>query len=420
MLTFDVYIIIVALSSLVILSYIFSLISARTRIPTVIMLLALGVGIRELLLYLDSYRAIPLDVIQFFGVLGLILILLEAGLDLKISRKKLPLISSAAASSLFVLSLSVIGIAAVVHYMLNQDWSTSLVYAVPLAVISSTIVASSIDHLSEEKREFLTYESSLSDIIGILLFNFLIAKQAFSIGLLAINIFSIVIAIVVSIVVSIILVMLLAKANVKVKAFLIFAVLLLIYSLGHLWHLPALLVVLIFGLTINNWREIKINSIKNLLPLESVQTAAESVKSVTAESAFLIRTFFFTLFGYTIDVGVLTDPKVLLVGSIIVLVIFVIRFIYLRIFSSEHILPELFFAPRGLVTIVLFYSIPAHLTFESFDEGVLFYVILLTTLIMMFGSLWFTPKDATRESEEKSKRRLAKAKKLTQLGKKTT
>lgn len=418
MLTFDIHIIIVALSSLVILSYIFSLISAKTRIPTVIMLLALGIGIRELLIHLDAYRAIPLDIIQFFGVLGLILILLEAGLDLKMSRDKLPLVGSAAASSLFVLSLSVIGIGAIVHYMLGQAWNTSFIYAVPLAVISSTIVASSIDHLSQEKREFLTYESSLSDIIGILFFNFLIAKQAFSVGLLAINIVSILVAIVISIVISIILVMLLAKANVKVKAFLIFAVLLLIYSVGHLWHLPTLLVVLIFGLTINNWREIKIHAIKKLLPLDGVETAAESVKSVTGESAFLVRTFFFTLFGYTIDVSVLTDPKVLLVGSIIVVVIFLIRFIYLRIFSSEHILPELFFAPRGLVTIVLFYSIPAHLTFESFDEGVLFYVILLTTLIMMFGSLWFTPKNATRETEEKSIARLSRAKKLARFGKK--
>ncbi|MEO8863252.1 MAG: cation:proton antiporter [Candidatus Saccharimonadales bacterium] len=416
MLTFDVYIIIAALSSLVILSYVFSLISSKTRVPTVIMLLALGIGIRELLISLDSYRVMPMNVIQFFGVLGLILILLEAGLDLKISRKKLPLVGNAAASSLFVLSLSVLGIGAIVHYMLGQAWDISFIYAVPLAVISSTIVASSIDYLSQDKREFLTYESSLSDIIGILLFNFLIAKQAFDVGVLAINILSIVLAILVSIAISVMLVMVLAKAKIKVKAFLIFAVLLLIYSVGHLWDLPALLVVLIFGLIINNWRQIKIHGIDRLLPIESVETAADSIKSVTTESAFLVRTFFFTLFGYTIDITTLRDPKVLIVGGIIVFVIFLIRFVYLRIFSSDHILPELFFAPRGLVTIVLFYSIPAHLSFGTFDEGVLFYVILLTTLIMMFGSIWFTPKDATRESEERAQLRLSRARKIARLG----
>src|SRR5690625_3646267 len=77
MLEFDVYLAISALSGLVIVSYLFSLVSAKTRIPTVLMLLLLGVGIRELLMSVGRYVEIPLDFIQFFGVLGLILVLLE-------------------------------------------------------------------------------------------------------------------------------------------------------------------------------------------------------------------------------------------------------------------------------------------------------------------------------------------------------
>src|SRR5690625_2821357 len=167
MIEFDAYHAITALSGLVIVSYIFTLISAKTRIPTVLMLLLLGVGIREFLVKIDRYVEIPLDFVQFLGVLGLILILLEAGLDLNLSREKAPLVWRATASALFVLALSVAGISAIIYFMLDQSLRTSLVYAVPLAVISSTIVASSINYLSEEKREFLTYESSLSDIFVI-------------------------------------------------------------------------------------------------------------------------------------------------------------------------------------------------------------------------------------------------------------
>lgn len=400
MLDLSIYAIITALSSLVIISYIFLLVGTKTRIPMVLMLLVLGMLIREVSIQMGVYVDIPLDFIQFFGVLGLILILLEAGLDLNVSKEKLPLVRLATASSIFVLAASSIGIAALIHFILDQSWRVSFIYAVPLSVISSTIVASSIHYLSEAKREFLTYESSLSDIFGILLFNILITDGAIGLGLITYNAVSIVVALAISVVVSIGLIYLLAKVDVNVKAFLIFAVLLLIYSLGHLWSVPTLLAVLVFGLIINNWRVKRLSGLRKYLDAEDVSSAADSVKMVTNESAFLIKTLFFTLFGYTINIHSLFNTKVFLVGTAVVLVIFLVRYAYLRILVRDHILPELFFAPRGLVTIVLFYSIPATLTFDSFDDGILFYVIVMTTLIMMFGSMLFTPRESTREAEE--------------------
>lgn len=402
MIEFDAYHAITALSGLVIVSYIFTVISAKTRIPTVLMLLLLGVGIREFLVKVDRYVEIPLDFVQFLGVLGLIMILLEAGLDLNLSREKAPLVRRATGSALFVLALSVAGIAAIIYFMLDQSLHVSLVYAVPLAVISSTIVASSISYLSEEKREFLTYESSLSDIFGILLFNILIAGESFSVGMVALNAGSIVLALIISVVVSVGLVFLLAKVKLNIKAFLILPVLLLIYSVGHLMQLPTLLTVLIFGLILNNWRQRRFHYLHRYLGIGAVEEAAKTVKSVNTESAFLIRTLFFVFFGYMIDVRVLGEWEVIAVGSAIVVAIFAVRYVYLRVFLRRHVLPELFFAPRGLVTIVLFYSIPASLTFDAFDDGIVFFVVMVSTVIMTIGSIWFTPRAATRVAEEKA------------------
>ncbi len=400
MIEFDVYLAITALSGLVIVSYVFSLISARTRIPTVLMLLLLGVGIREAATALGQYVEIPLDFIQFIGVLGLILILLEAGLDLNLDREKFPLIGRATGSAIFVLSLSVVLIALIMQFTFAQGWLLSFIYAAPLAVISSTIVASSISYLSEDKREFLTYESALSDIFGILLFNILVAGKSFSVGMVAVNIGSIALALLLSVIVSVILLFLLARVKLNIKAFLILPVLLLVYSVGHLWQIPTLLSVLIFGLIINNWRQPRLHRLHRWLGLRNVENAAETVKSVTSEAAFLIRTIFFTLFGYTIDVRSLLDLRVIGVGSATIAAIFIARFVYLRLFLREHVLPELFFAPRGLVTIVLYYSIPQGLGLDGFDDGVIFFVVLLTTVIMMIGSVFFTPHHATREGEE--------------------
>lgn len=400
MMEFDVYLAITALSGLVIVSYVFSLISNRTRIPTVLMLLLLGVGIREVTMVTGNYIDVPLDFIQFFGVLGLILILLEAGLDLSISRAKIPLMGRATGAAVFILTLSIALIAVIIEFTFTQGWLLSFIYAAPLAVISSTIVASSISYLSEDKREFLTYESALSDIFGILLFNILIAGQGFSVGMVAVNIGSIALALLLSLVISVILLFLLARVRLNIKAFLILPVLLLVYAMGQLWQIPTLLTVLIFGLIINNWRQPTLHRLHRWLGLRNVETAAETVKTVTSEAAFLIRTVFFTLFGYTIDVRSLNDLRVIGVGSAIVVAIFIARYVYLRIFLRAHVLPELFFAPRGLVTIVLFYSIPAGLGLDGFDDGVVFYVVMVTTIIMMIGSVFFTPHHATREGEK--------------------
>lgn len=43
--------------------------------------------------------------------------------------------------------------------------------------------------------------------------------------------------------------------------------------------------------------------------------------------------------------------------------------------------------PRGLITILLFYGIPETFKLSKFNEGILFFVILVTSLIMMIGSL---------------------------------
>lgn len=100
-------------------------------------------------------------------------------------------------------------------------------------------------------------------------------------------------------------------------------------------------------------------------------------------------TLFFVIFGYNIDLAFLTDQNVLLLGSSIVLALLLFRFVYLRILHKEQLFPELLYIPRGLITILLFYKIPEWQRMDTFDEGVLFFVILATGVIMMIGSLLY-------------------------------
>ena len=108
------------------------------------------------------------------------------------------------------------------------------------------------------------------------------------------------------------------------------------------------------------------------------------VSFLSANFAF---TFFFFIFGLTIDIRLLIDLEVILAGTAIVSLLLGIRFIYLRFFLQSHIIPEVFFMPRGLITILLFYSIPQFYKLSKFNEGILFFVILSTSIIMMIGSI---------------------------------
>jgi hypothetical protein len=47
------------------------------------------------------------------------------------------------------------------------------------------------------------------------------------------------------------------------------------------------------------------------------------------------------------------------------------------------------FIPRGLITIVLFYKIPPVFRLASFNNGILFFVILLGAIIMMLGMIFY-------------------------------
>ncbi|MBN8678265.1 MAG: cation:proton antiporter [Chitinophagales bacterium] len=385
--------------SLIVLSYLFSVLNRVTRLPSVLLLLGTGMLLRWLTQSFGLPFHIPKGVVEVLGTIGLIMIVLEAGLDLHISRDRKALIRNSFFSALIIFVLSVCMVSWLFHWWFpDESWLHCTIYAIPLSVISSAIVLPSVHHLSRDKKEFLIYEASFSDIVGIMAFNFFTAGE--TIDMASVGWFggSIVIAILLSVVVCFGLMMLLLKSKVNVKFFLVFAVLIMVYTGGKMMHLPSLLTILIFGLIINNWELVNWRPLHQYFPTREVDQVASFLKSITAESSFLIRTFFFVIFGYQIDLSFLSDPNVCMLGSAIVGVLLLLRFIYLRILHKYNLFPELFYIPRGLITVLLFLKIPDGMKIQSFNEGVLFFVILSTGIILMFGSIFY--KDKPMEMKE--------------------
>jgi Kef-type K+ transport system membrane component KefB len=379
----NTYYILISICILIVLSYLFNIISEKTKIPSVILLIAAGIGIQ--FLGKETHISLPNTsfLLEILGIVGLIFIVLEGSLDLKINRTKMPMIGKSLLISICILLVTSGVICSILYYGLSIPFRNALIYAVPLGIISSAIAIPSVNKLASEKKEFVIYESTFSDILGIMLFNYVINENltgGASIG----NFFlSLVIILLISFASTMLLLFLLNYTKSHAKFYLVFAVLILVYSLSKIIHLPSLLLILIFGVMLNNAESFIKGKLANYLHPEKLKSLTGDLKTVTIETAFIVRTFFFLIFGYTINLHLLNDVTVFTIGSLIIITILITRYIFLRFVSRTNLYPELFIAPRGLITIVLFYSIPAQWQTDLFNEGILLFVIILSALIMM-------------------------------------
>ena len=387
-------------SLVIILSYFANLLAKRTNIPSVLVLIGMGIGIRQGLNAM-GLTSIPHEslVLELLGTIGLIFIVLEAALDLNLSRAKLPLILKSASVALIALIASSAAIAAFLGYSMDMPLFQGWVYAIPLSIMSSAIIIPSVSGLTPESKEFMVYESTFSDIFGIMAFYLLLGNsEVESTKSVLINIGSnLLVTLLLAIIVSYLLVYVLQKITSQVKLFLSIAVLLLIYAIQKLLHLSPLVLILIFGLMLNNYRLFfpklnfrNKNSDKptwpaNLLDDQRMHDLHRDYHLLTLESAFVIRTFFFVLFGMTVSLAALTDLHVITEGLVICCVLFAVRFSCLMLLQRKAIFPLLYIAPRGLITILLFFQIqstyPQFLQ-PAFDQGILLVIILVTSIIM--------------------------------------
>lgn len=384
--------IIVTLCILILIAYLFDLSSKHTRIPTVIFLLVLGWGVHRLtdLFQLEIPDLNPL--LPILGTIGLILIVLEGGLELKLKKSNKDTLTKSTLSAIISLLLSMFAIGYAFHIYTGENLMTCFINTIPLCIVSSAIAIPSAENMSRDKKTFIIYESSLSDIFGVVLFNFFLVNQIIDLNAVGNFFLEILIMLAVSIVASTLLALLIKRIDHHVKFLPIIIMIILIYEISKFYHLPALIFILIFGLLVNNIDEIK-NKIKfmNKMNTEKLSKEVGRFREIVIEFTFLVRTMFFLLFGYLIDTQAVLDLKSLMIASSIVGTILLIRLVYLSI-SKIPILPLLFIAPRGLITILLFLSIPAATTLPFINRPLMIQVILLSTLVMMFGLMFHKKK----------------------------
>jgi len=392
--------ILITLCLLLLVAYVFDLTASKTRIPSVILLLLLGWGVKQLspLLNISIPDLTPL--LPVLGTIGLILIVLEGSLELELNGSKKNIIRKSLAVSLLPMLALAFGLAGLFVYFAQVPFRDALTNAVPLCVISSSIAIPSVKYLVSSNKEFITYESSLSDIFGVIFFNFVALTGNSQSHTLLESLGQLGVMIGVSFIATVLLAFMMSKIDHHIKFAPIVLLVVLIYFISKIYHLPALIFILLFGLFLGNLDELKRFKWIHKLKPDELNKEVHKFHELIVEATFLTRSLFFLLFGFLIETEEILNTQTLLWATVITALIFLIRAIQFKL-SGIPLKPMLFIAPRGLINILLFLSIIPAQAIPMVNKPLMVQVILLTALVMMFGLMATQKSDPELEIEKK-------------------
>jgi len=372
---------ILAASGLLLLAYALEHLGHRFRLPSVVLLIVVGLIARQVLDALGLHYHWVDPIVPVIGTLGLILIVLEGALDLRVTRERAGLIVTAAAASLagFLASLAAFG--AMFRFLLNFDLDIAILAAIPFAVISSAVAIPAAAGLADKPREFIVYESSLSDILGVLVFYAWVSGEGsfgeFTSDLLGGGAFSLIAALAAGLA----LFYFINQIVGHVRFLPLLAGLVFLYAIGKALHMSPLIVVLVCGLIINNphlvtWHE-KLRGIKN----DSYEQTLHEFKGLVAELTFAMKSFFFLLLGYWTDVRTMLSVRAWLVAIAGIAFILASRWLILVVLRQRGLRQLMWIAPRGLITVLLFLSARDSGKLDDFPFGAVMLVVLVTAAL---------------------------------------
>jgi len=378
------YLFLIGLCIVIILSFFASSFAKKTSIPSALLLILIGVGVQQLLEYF-KIDAELFSILEILGIIGLIMIVLEAALDLELSWAKWPIIWKSFTIAALSLGLTSFALSFVIKLFIPETSTlSSIIYAIPVSILSSAIIIPSVANLSHYKKEFMIYESTFSDILGIMVFYLFIENMNVEgVSRLSFNISgNIFMTIAISVVLSYVLLYVIQNIKGEAKFFLFLAVLILLYSIGKMFHLSSLIIILLFGLLLRNHKVLLFKKLEDWLYDEKIDEVYKEFRLITVETSFLVRTFFFVVFGMTLPLASLISWRVWIISVTFLAVAYILRFILFAVIEKKDTFPQVFIAPRGLISILLFFAIPDSLKNAGIESGVLFVVIIATSIIM--------------------------------------
>jgi cell volume regulation protein A len=366
-------------SGLLLLAYLVDIAGRRYRLPSVVLLIATGIALRQVLDSTGVELKWIAPVVPVLGTIGLILIVLEGALDLSVTRERAGLIVVSATSALLGFGVTLGIVAGFFVLVLGMTGADAVLAAIPFSVISSAVAIPSAAGLATEPREFVVYESSLSDILGVLVFYAWLGAngsfQDFAIDFFGGGIVSLMIALILAPAIFFFL----ARLEGHVRFLPLIAGLVFLYGAGKAMHLSPLVLVLGCGLLLNNPHLGHWSRRLAALHDEGYEQSLKEFKGLVAELTFAAKSFFFLLLGYWADIDKMASWMAWAITAVVFGVVYSSRSLILRLLKQSDAHALTWIAPRGLITVLLFITAAEAGKLHGFPFGAVMLVVLATS-----------------------------------------
>jgi hypothetical protein len=354
----------------------------RSGVPSVIVMIALGVLAEPLLRSMGVVAAELKAMVPAAGDIGLVLIVLEGALDIELRRERIRLAVTAFALAVTAFVLCTAAFAVIAVYALNMSYFHAAILATPFAVISSAVAIPGSHFLDSRAREFVVYESSVSDIVGVLVFFALVNSAGTVRGFLTELAGGGLLSLVLALACSVTLVFVTTRAHAHVRYIPLLAGLFALYAAGELLHLSPLIMVLLFGLMLNNKPVLDSVSVTRRVSAKISAATVGEFRVLVQELTFAVRVFFFFLLGYSTNLSDFAVARSWVAAAVILVVIYGLRRVLLRVVDPRLAATLTWIAPRGLVTVLLYMGAAQRLHLPPYLDGTVRLVVVLSATVM--------------------------------------
>jgi len=371
-------------AALLVLAFIANRLSKVTRFPDIIVLLLIGIMLGPILHWVNPRAFAP--AVHVLGMLALILILFESGLELRL-RQVLRYLPAGLLLVLLSFGLSMGLIAVIVHSLLHLAWGDGLLLGAALGCTSGAIVIPAMQQMvvAEPVKITLTIEAALGEVIAVLIVGSMLnmnPSQSMLTGMASDFSQHILVALILGVMVGALWSRLWPMvAGLPYSNILNLGVVLGVFALARYAGGSGLLGVLIFGLTL-----------ANMPRTPHMARQAARMLAFHTEVSFLVRSFFFVMLGIVAEF-VSRRYVIPILGILAALVM--ARFLAVQLsrravrdVSREQTELLFWMLPRGLVTAVLALEIvESRGEAFSFLPAIAFTVVLVTNLFIVWGAV---------------------------------
>jgi potassium/hydrogen antiporter len=288
----------------------------RTGVPSVLLLMGLGILLGPVLGYAEASRVALLA--PYFGTLALLIILFDGGLNLQFMKvmKETPM---ALLFSITVFACSVGAVAAVYVWGLQGQWRQGLLLGAILGGTAAAIilpVVSQLTTLREPTKVLVSLDSAFSEVFVVVIALALMGSfndSAGGSGVVKDIFHAFFDALVLAALAGALWARLLTLvAGQTLSYMLTLAAILVLYYVAELVGANGAITILLFGLVLGNMETLAGRMVRPLrlligYELDRAKFVLDAfLKRINEELSFLVRTFFYVLLGLIVDLSQLT------------------------------------------------------------------------------------------------------------------